>query len=116
MSTLNPRSFEACVAVTDGAGAIALARKTGGIQSVAFATDGTNGVIVLTIDTQEDALYPAWGAFNGAEIGATVQPTQATGTCSYTVQDEAGLAVDLAAVATAIGLFFVPTGVLSGGA
>lgn len=114
LPTLNPRTFECAVADCDGAGAIVLRRKTGGIKTVTFSTDGTNGVVAVDIDDQADEDYVALGSFNGATIGATLQPTQAAATLLFTAQDAAGAAINLATTACSLSLFLVPVGVMTG--
>ena len=111
--TLNPRTFEAGVAETDGAGAISTERTTGGITSIAFATDGSNGIIVVDLVDQEDEDYVALGSFNGGVAGATLQPTQAANQCLFTALTPAGVAVDLSTTAAQLSILIVPTGAMT---
>lgn len=110
MGNLNPRSFECAVADTDGAGAIFLRRKTGGIQSVAFSTDGTNGIVAVTIDAQADEDYVALGSISSGVAGASLIPARAATVCLFSAVTAAGAAINLAVTASSMSFFLVPVG------
>ena len=114
LSNLNPRTYEAAIADVDGASAIAMDRCTAGVQAVAFATDGTDGLVNFTIDAQSDANIACWANAGIATGGVSVKAeAQSTTVIQVAVADAAGAAVNLAATAAKITLGFAPNAQLS---
>lgn len=112
-ASLNPRTFEVAVVETDGAGGIVVTRCTGGFKgTVAFLTDGTNGIFVADIDAQPDADYPAWGD-SPVPQGTIVSPNQAPTSIATRLGDEAAAAVNLATTITRTTVCYVPAAQLS---
>ncbi len=97
-------AFWAVVIVTDGAGAVSLADATGVIAPVVFATDGTDGLIDITLNggfgLRNFAVATGTGAGGAFFVNVAGQSaTVMRATCGPAAP---GAPVDLAAVATTI--------------
>lgn len=116
--TLNPNTYECVQVATDGAGAMAITRRTGGVLAAAFATDGTDGFVNVTIVDQGDLSFGMLGNIDGGAVGATLRGAAiANNIAQFQARDpaNAGAVIDLAAVATRLTCFIVPNGAMPGG-
>ena len=116
--TLNPHTYECVIVATDGGGAISITRRTGGILGVAFATDGSDGFVNVTIVEQGDLSFGMLGNIDGGAVGATLRGAALGGNLAqFQARDpaNAGAVIDLSGIATRMTCFIIPTGAMPGG-
>ncbi len=118
LATLNPNTYECVIVATSGGGAVSITRRTGGILGVAFATDGTDGFVNVTIVDQGDLSFGMLGNIDGGAVGAMLRGAAiANNIAQFQARDvaNAGAVIDLSGIATRLTCFIIPNGAMPGG-